>query len=282
VAWGRKSPRLEGFYLVGIELEIPLNIWAVVEVPEDWSAFSPVAKEDSTAFLAEVDQILNTAHAATYYQLLGVQPGTARAEVKRHFYQLASRFHPDHHMNHPEWTPRLLALMEGLTAAYNILSDDETKREYDVFLAQEAEEKSSDSAKLAQGYLGKAQECMAEKNFAACILWLHRAIECEPDSSSHRAMLGRCLSAIPEYRREAAEQLEKAIELDPRNLTAHLQYGKLLEQSKAPWLARFHYLRILEMNANHWEARDRLNRLGANLPRVSAKPSLLGRLTGRG
>jgi tetratricopeptide (TPR) repeat protein len=122
---------------------------------------------------------------------------------------------------------------------------------------------------------------MAEKNFAGCILWLHRVIENEPNSSSHRAMLGRCLSAIPEYRREAVEQFEMAIELDPRNLTAHLHYGELLEELKLPARARSHYLRVLELDANHWGARERLNRLNLTAPRASSGPSLLRRLTGR-
>ncbi len=155
------------------------------------------------------------------------------------------------------------------------------EKKYDSLLACASKEEPSDARKLTQGYLDKAQECMVEKNFAGCILWLHRAIESEPNSSSHRAMLGRCLSAIPEYRKEAVEQFERAIELDPRNLTAHFHYGELLEQLKVPWRARSHYLRVLELDANHWGSRERLNRLGARTPRTSSRPSLLGRLKGR-
>jgi curved DNA-binding protein CbpA len=281
VAWVRKSLRLEGLYLVGIEFGIPLNIWNVEEVPEDWAAFSPPTKEDPATFRAEVDRFLHCARTGTYYQLLDVEPNTPRSEVKRHFYQLARRFHPDHHMDRPEWTPRLLACMDRLTTAYKTLSDDETKKDYDSILARRYEEEPSSSRELTQSYLQKAQECMAEKNFAGCILWLHRAIESEPNSSSHRAMLGRCLSTIPEYRREAVEQFEMAIQLDPSNLTAHFHYGELLELLNVPWRARSHYLRVLELDTNHWEARERVNRLAASAPRAPSRTSLLGRLTGR-
>lgn len=281
VAWVRKSRRLDGRFLVGMELAVPLNIWDVDEVPEDWAAFSHPEAEDSASFLAEVDRILHSVRTATHYQLLDVRSAASRFEVKRHFYQLARRFHPDHHMDHPEWTPRLLTLMEGLTAAYKTLSDAQMKREYDSLLAHRSEVEASDNRNVTQGYLDKAHECMAERNFAGSILWLHRAIEREPNSSSHRAMLGRCLSAIPEYRREAAEQYEMAIELDPCNLVAHLQYGELLEHLKLPGRARSQYLRVLELEANHWEAGQRLKRLAASTPRASSRHSLLGRLTGR-
>jgi curved DNA-binding protein CbpA len=281
VAWVRKSQRLDGLYLVGVELGIPSNIWNVDEVPDDWAAFSPPREENPVSFLAEVDRMLHSTRTQTFYQLLNVDPGASRSEVKRHFYQLAGRYHPDHHMGHPEWTPRLLTLMEVLTMAYKTLSDDATKKEYDLLLARDSAGASSYSRRLAQGYLEKAQECMAEKNFSGSILWLHRAIESEPGCSSHRATLGRCLSAVPEYRREAVQQFEIAIELDPRNVAAHFGYGELLEILKAPWRARSHYLRVLELDANHREAREHLSRLGVGAPRVSSKRSLLGRLTRR-
>jgi len=281
VAWVRKSRRLEGLYQVGAEFVIPRNIWNVDEVPEDWAAFSPVAREDPTSFVAEVDRILRSSRSATYYQLLDVKPETSRSDVKRHFYQLARRFHPDHHMDHPEWTPQLLMLMDALTTAYKTLSDDDSKRQYDSFLARGPVEKTSDSGRLAREYIEKARECMAEKNYAGSILWLHRAIEIEPNSSSYRAMLGRCLSSIPEYRKEAVEQFEMAIEMDPQNLNAHFYYGELLEQMKLPGRARFHYHRVLELDLNHGEARERLTRIDGAGPYSVPRPSLFGRLTGR-
>ncbi len=172
-------------------------------------------------------------------------------------------------------------LMEGLTTAYKTLSDGESKKAYDTLLVRKSVEESLNPGKQAQFFLKKARECELEKNFAGCILWIHRAIECEPDSSSHRDKLGCCLSAIAEYRREALEQFEKAIELDPRNLSAYFHYGQLLELLNAPWRARPYYLRVLELDANHREAKERLSRLDTGSPRKSSRASLLRRLTGR-
>ena len=182
-------------------------------------------------------------------------------------------------MDHPEWSPRLVALMEALTTAYKTLSDTETKMEYDALLAQGPKNEASEPRKTAQGFLDKAQDCMAERNFAGGILWLRRAIEIEPNSSSHRAMLGHCLSAVPEYHREAVEQFEMAIELDPCNLTAHLQYGELLEALRLPGRARSHYFRALELDPNHREARNRTMSLDIKGPRSVSRPPIFDRLT---
>ena len=119
-------------------------------------------------------------------------------------------------MDHPEWTAALVSADGRPDDGLQDLVGRRNKKRIRFALARGTSGGTvSDSRNMTQSYLEKAQECMAEKNFAGCILWLHRAIESEPDSSSHRAMLGRCLSAIPEYRREAVEQFEMAIELDP-------------------------------------------------------------------
>jgi curved DNA-binding protein CbpA len=281
VAWVRKSRRLAGLYLVGIELSEPSNIWSIEETPEDWAEFSPPTGEDPACFLAEVDRILKSTHTATFYELLGVEVTASHSELKRHFYGLARSFHPDRHMDRPEWTPRLLALMESVTTAYKTLSDEEAKKEYDRHLARQAGEGLSSARNEAQRYLSKAEECIGQKNFSGGILWLHRVIDCEPRSSSHRARLGWCLSAIPEYWKEAAEQFEMAIDLDPRNVNAHFHFAELLEYMNVPWRARSHYLCVLELDRNHWEARQRVDRLAAGTPRAASRVSLLRRLTGR-
>ncbi len=132
VTWIRKSRRLGGMYQVGVEFDTPKNIWQIGEPPEDWTAFSPSgAKKDSISLLTEVERLLQFAHDEDFYQLLGVPADASTSEVKHQFYHLASRFHPDHHMDHPEWTPRLLLLMDSLTTAYKTLSGDESKKQYD-------------------------------------------------------------------------------------------------------------------------------------------------------
>ncbi len=177
--------------------------------------------------------------------------------------------------------PRLLILMEALNAAYRVLSDDAAKEQYDSTRSAATDRELSEPKRMARDYLQNARECLAAKNYVGSILWLRRAIENEPNSSTYRAMLGYSLAHVPEYRREAVEQFEKAFELDPSNLTAHLQYAKLLENLNLPWRARAHYIRVLELDMNHLEARERLNRLDSAAPRPVSRPSLLSRITGR-
>ena len=241
----------------------------------------PKRRTNPTSFPAEVERLLRSARTGTYYQLLDIQQNASRAEVKRRFYQLARRFHPDHHMDHPEWTSRLQTLMDALTTAYRTLSNDKARKDYDCLLLDQFAETQLDGQTKAGEFLEKARQCMAEKNYAASILWMHRAIGSEPNSSDYRVMLGQCLSAVPEYRREAIEQFEKAIQLDPRNLNAHFYYANLLERMKLPGRAKGHYQRVLELDMSHRKAREALIRLNVFSPRAASRGSLLDRLTRR-
>jgi len=282
VAWIRKSRRLGGMYQVGVEFEIPRNVWQIGQAPEDWIPFSPAGSNPvSPSLLTEVERLLGFADAGDFYKLLGVSEDAAPSVVKRQFYHLASRFHPDHHMDHPEWTPRLVILMESLTTAYKTLSGEESKRQRDSRENGPIQQDPSELQRMAQECMEKSRECLAVKNYAASILWLRRAIEADPTSSQVRTMLGHSLAAIPEYRHEAVEQFEKALELDPTFIAAHFQYAQMLEQMKMPGRARLLYARVLELDMNHREARERLNRIDSASPRVAARASLLGRLTGR-
>jgi tetratricopeptide (TPR) repeat protein len=256
-------------YQVGVEFEAPQDLWQVREIPEDWGAFYSPTREESAAFLKEIEKLLQLARAGLYCELLGVQADAPRIEIRRRFYQLARRFHPDRHMDHPEWTPRLLLLMDSVTVAYKSLASDAPMK-------AEAE-----THPLAQECLAQAELCLQAKNYVGSILWLRRAIELEPHCSEYRAMLGRSLAAVPEYRHEAVEQFERAIELDSLNVEAHFQYAQVLEQMNFFGRARSHYVRVLEVDAFHDRARERLTHLDVKSPRSMSRSSLLSRLTGR-
>ena len=184
-------------------------------------------------------------------------------------------------MDHPEWTPRLLVLMDSLTMAYRSLSGDESKRQNDSRQNHEERQETRGIQAPARECLERSRECLAVKNYVGSILWLRRAIEVDPRSPAYRTMLGHSLAAVPEYRHEAVEQFEKAIELDPSHIAAHFEYAKMLELMKLPGRARRYYVRVLELDMDHREARERLNRIDSATPRPSSRSSLLGRITGR-
>ncbi len=267
VAWLRRSRTLKGLFQVGVEFEAPGNIWGLANPPEDWRQPGVPGAPDQAEFEREMKELLALAETGSYYQLLRMTADSSRAQARLSYYELARKFHPDHHMDHPERMQSLHLLMEAVTVAYKTLTDETARRKYDERLGASSSftlrRSQSDVQKTAEECMAKARECFKAQNTGGTILWLRKAAEIEPESYKYHALLARALSAVAPLRREAIEHFETAVEIDPWNTNVRLQLAALFEEMKLPWRARPHYQRVLEIDADNAKAQARLHALDA-------------------
>jgi adsorption protein A len=153
-------------------------------------------------------------------------------------------------------------LMESVTAAYNILSDEEKRAIYDEQLESSGAFNLGRSRSVSQKNLEEcflhATESLRAENYAGSIVWLRKCVELAPDEPRYRALLANSLATIPQYRNEAIQHYERAIELDPFNARLLHQFAELFEEMQLASRARQMYLKILEIEPNHARARERL------------------------
>jgi curved DNA-binding protein CbpA len=224
----------------------------------------------------ELQHYLTLARTGTLYQILGITSDASKTQVKQGFYLLARKFHPDRHMNRPAWKGPLQQLMGAATEAYEILSDDEERFEYNRRLVSgpraESYETAEECAKIAAA-------CLRDHNVGGYIFWMRKCVHNAPTVAQYRAALASGLMLNEGQRWEAIQQFEKAIELDPFDTTAYLQFGALYEEMRLPWRARALYRRILELDSTHADAKERLTRLSREEKKQPAPK--LGRLRGR-
>ena len=64
-----------------------------------------------------------------YYEVLGLSKGASDAEVKKAYRQLAKKHHPDTNQGDPDATKKFQEASE----AYEVLSDAEKRRGYDMY-----------------------------------------------------------------------------------------------------------------------------------------------------
>lgn len=244
-------------------------------------AAAPAA--DPAAFEGEMKKLLGLVETGTYYQILGVTAIADAGQIKKCYYALAKKFHPDRHMGHSDWIGSLQKLMEVLTTAYKTLGDEKARAKYDKQIAEggafEMGRAQSQRQETASECMERAKECLRNKNYAGSITWLRKCVDIAPNESKYRAMLARSLSALPTLRPEAIEHYEKAVELDPFNTSAMFQFAELFEEMKLPWRAIPMLKKILDIDPDHAKAIEKLRKLDTESPKKEdVSKSFLGKL----
>ena len=89
-----------------------------------------------------VVRFINRAHGLleqiTYYKILNVQQAASAAEIKKAYYKLASKLHPDLYSRQidDEFRQRLTAVYSRVVEAYKVLSDGKRRNLYDKQLRE--------------------------------------------------------------------------------------------------------------------------------------------------
>jgi tetratricopeptide (TPR) repeat protein len=220
---------------------------------------------EEVLFERELRRLLELAESGTFYQLLGVTTDSTAGDVKKSFYSLARKFHPDHHMARGELVRSLQKLMEVVTEAYKTLTDEEKRAIYDKRLAISGTfnlgRGTTEWRETLEDCLMRAHECLGARNFVGSVVWLRKCVEIAPNDAKYQAMLARSLGTVPQYRSEAIKHFETAIELDPWNVKIHFQFAELCEEMQLLSRARDLYSKILVVDPTHAKTLERLGEL---------------------
>ena len=71
----------------------------------------------------------NTLLKRNYYEILGVTKNASAKDIKKAYYQLAKKYHPDTNKGDPDASKKFQEVSE----AYEVLSDDTKRKEFDTW-----------------------------------------------------------------------------------------------------------------------------------------------------
>jgi curved DNA-binding protein CbpA len=182
---------------------------------------------------------------ATIYDLLGIPMTASDAEVKRAYYAMAKKYHPDrHHSPHLRDIHGLLEELFGkITDAYQTLSSPLTRSRYDAKIRADgppAAASAGDVAALsdeaseavrrraAEEQFREGQRHFDEMHFFDAIQCLREAVRLHPKKSYHK-LLGQALMKNPKWLREAEEQFRLALKMDPFDAECYVGLGEIYE-----------------------------------------------------
>jgi DnaJ-domain-containing protein 1 len=164
------------------------------------------------------------------YQVLGVPATTSGDEVRRAYYGLAKRFHPDR-FQREEIKAKAEKVFAHITEAYSTLSHADSRQKYDEDLALRKsprhQERATDTGELARQNFRVGREQFDKGKFGEALGFFQNACDQDPSKPEHFYWLALTQSKNPRWKKDAEANFLKAIEIDPTNADCYAALGAL-------------------------------------------------------
>jgi predicted Zn-dependent protease len=158
------------------------------------------------------------------YERLGVDRGAKLDEIRRAYSRLARDRHPDRFTS-PDEKQRAQDEFRDITTAFNTLSNERRRQEYDAELDSPQPKTPAEQAQVAYA---RGCEQLKAQDFHEAVEQLRVAVHLVPSDASYRLALAQALAKNPNWMREAVESLEEAARLQPRNGLVQAELARLL------------------------------------------------------
>jgi DnaJ-class molecular chaperone len=211
---------------------------------------------------------------ASFYELLGVAPTASTADIRKAYAALAREKHPDRFTD-PAAKAQAQQAFQEITAAFNTLANEKSRREYDATMATPAPTRPEDIARQAFERGVKAME--AKQVFDAVELFRIAAAHMPQEARYHGA-LGRALGRNPHWVREGIQSLERAAQLAPSQARYPAEMAELLAGIGLRLRARKAAEAALKLDPEQALALKVLEAVGADEPPPPGEGGLKGLL----
>lgn len=199
-----------------------------------------------------------------FYALLKVDKDASFNDIKEAYFSYAKRFHPDRIASapDPEIKEKANFVFAEINKAYDTLSNRDKRHAYDSRGYKE-DNQVDDSMRenmieRARQLYRKAKVYYTQKKFWEATSMLDEAVGLDNQKSAYFQLLGLCQMNVPAQKRMADKNLQKAIDLEPYNVEAHVAMGMLFLSEGHSRRAEGFFRKALSFNPDHALARKKL------------------------
>ncbi|MEK7824913.1 MAG: DUF4388 domain-containing protein [Nitrospirota bacterium] len=202
-----------------------------------------------------------------HYQILGLKKGASGDEVKKAYFGLAKEYHPDIHYQEgmDEMKGMLEAIFRKITDAYDVLSVDQKKQEYDLYSVISKHERRKPREEKtdvrAQSQYQRGLDAFKKGDLKEAINSIQWAIKLEPTRPAYHTLLGKILALIPGRIKDAENGFMRAIELEPTNPENHIGLGIIYKKGGMKQRAIRSFEEALVWDPENTEAKKELKGL---------------------
>ena len=224
-------------------------------------------------YLLQIDE------AENFYEIFAVAPDEKTAEIKKIYFGLAKKFHPDLFRKEPDQAVqrRIQHAFTELAHAYDTLKNEKTREVYDFKMRREIAEmverqesgmteEEADSRKQndqAAENFDQGFDHLMEDDYEAALPFLARAAFFAKDNARYRAYHGKVLAADERQSHRAEAEFQAAIKLDSQNPDYRIMLAEFFINIGLLKRAEGELNRLLAVVPNHREAQKLLDDLKA-------------------
>lgn len=219
-----------------------------------------------------------------YYAILGVNRNATPNEIRDAYLRLARDTHPDK-VKDPEARKQAENLFKNVTAAYDTLSRDRTRREYSAKLgdapvlthqtqknpsplvqgpslpprdsstptapANQSPAIPTPSGRVSFDALAQGIEAFKKQDFHTAVQLLNMSVNLDPGSARAHGVLSLALAKNPNWVRDALNHMETASRLDPKNVSYLSELALMLHSQGLKLRAKRALETAVGLNAEH-------------------------------
>lgn len=218
-----------------------------------------------------------------FYGILGLKNTATFNEIKNAYFELAKKYHPDRlaTASDPEIKDKANFVFSEINKAYETLSNPHKKGKYDADGYKEDSPQGTvhenQVEKARQLYL-RAKTMYNQKKYWEASSTMDEAVAMDANKASYFLLLGMCQMNLPKFKRMAASNLQKAIDLESWNIDAFTAMGLLFLSENQLKRAEGFFRKVLSINPDHALARKKLAEItGSSDSKKKSKFSLFGK-----
>ncbi len=199
-----------------------------------------------------------------YYQLLDVGTSADEAEIKRNYFRMARKFHPDLYerdLSH-EIKGVIEAVFDQVSKAYQTLSDEKKRKVYDTQKERPPTEDKRNWAKEAEVKFRQGKTLYDKGQYQEAVVFLEEAVKLQGNKGQYFLLLALTQSKIPALRRKSEKNFLHSIQLESWNAEGSVGLGMLYKKEGLLIKAKKQFEKAISIDPEHRIAQREMNGFG--------------------
>ena len=246
--------------------------------PPPPSATGPGPRRDAgrSAVMDQISEVLEVKESLAskdYYQILGVDRKGSDEDIKKAYFLLARKFHPDRFDRQisQSYREQIDEVFNAVTNAYRTLSDKEKRAAYDQSTAPVQVE---DVGKKADLRFRQARVLSSQARYQEAIILLEEAVRLRK-KADYYLLLAQLEMKTPSLLRKAEQDFLNAVGLEPWKSDGHLGLGLLYKNEGLTIRAVKCFKKAVEIEPENKRAQAELEELGEGVKKKGGLRGLL-------